>query len=299
MQWRKIPKRETFSFRLTASAYSFPWEFDGNEFKLVINGEPVKIKEVKNEIEYRGKVDEKSIKDVLGIDENLDEFYKIAVFDPILRRSIELLRGLHMRKVSLFDALITAVAQQNASFRQGWKMLGKLILKVGKRKGDHLLFPGPEEIYRAKNDMLKECGFGYRIKVLKEISTFFLDSGAKELEKVGNREAVQYLTSIKGVGEYTASWAVLFSRRAYEIFPFDRWFEKLLKEAYNTPKPQEETKRKWKDYIGLFAFYTTVATDALPISKTLENLKGGKIIPNLDSPKPTPLTLWRFKELFD
>jgi hypothetical protein len=55
-------------------------------------------------------------------------------------------------------------------------------------------------------------------------------------------------------------------------------------------------KSKWKGWIGLFAYFVTVVTEASMIKEAQAKVKEKRLSPPLNSPYPTPLSLYKFRE---
>lgn len=289
-----IPKG--FNFSLTASCYSFPWEFDGKVLKIFVNEKLFKVKEEKNTLSIfcnkdMEEEDTLRIKEVLGMEEDLSEFYSLCRGDPLLDCVPKHFLGLHIRKHTLWEALLIGICQQNASFSQGWKMAKRLWLLFGKKEEDFVFPPSPSSILKGKN-MLKEAGVGYRSATFVNLCNAALNGELEKTEKLKEKEARERLCRIKGVGNYTASLALLFSKRVYSLFFIDRWFEKILAATYK--RGILEAREKWGKWWGLFCFFTTVATEALAAKKVLEKLKEKKIFPSFEAPYPTPLNFYKF-----
>ena len=306
-----------YNLHLTVKAYNFPWFFKNKKSIIPINIENSnflcltyrgkqnlihsKVYTVEDENTVKPQKIEEKIRFVLGLDEDLLNFYQMIWRDPILYNVPKVLAGMRLRTTSLWNSLLIGVCQQNANFLQGWRM----VLNLHKLFGEKLNFfgkkiflpPNPKTIVKYK-DRLREARLGYRSKTIKKIAETFLGEAdfEKEVEKMGDRGAVEKLCLIKGVGEYTAKLALVFSQRRYSLLPIDRWLMRLASKAYKIKKPnmrrvEKFLLKRWNGWCGLAVFFVTIVLDAEPISLALKRLKKGELTPKLKSEKPTPLTM--------
>lgn len=61
------------------------------------------------------------------------------------------------------------------------------------------------------------------------------------------------MKEIKGIGSYSARFALVLSQRRYGLLPLDRWLRKLAEEVYGLREVEEGLKAKWKRWCGLAA----------------------------------------------
>jgi len=250
--------------------------------------------EVENINEYMEK-----LKFILGVNEDLSRFYEIWVKDPLFHKSYRLLKGFHLRCCSLWNALMIGVCQQNASFKQGWRMLAMLHKVLGRRVevedwGYTIIPPSPLDVFNAKESQLKSCGLGYRANTIKHIAKYFVDG------MICNENALRYnegdLIRIKGVGSYTARLALVLSARKYDLPPIDRWLKRIISEVYGVKESEVEAmwRNIWGEWSGLAAVLATIILDAEPLSRALIRIRRGVTYPLLSDNFMTPLTLWKF-----
>ena len=107
-------------------------------------------------------------------------------------------------------------------------------------------------------------------------------------------KAESLLLSVKGVGKYTARLALVLATRKYDLPPIDRWLSRIITTVYNVSEKEAENKWKsiWGEYSGLASVLVTITLDAEPLSKALDRIRQGKLLPKTDN-KITPLTLWK------
>gem|GEM_PF-449081 len=270
----------------TLCVYNFGFWFDGREAKVVLDLELPAVALVSVNGAARiyappgsGAPElEERLLFSLGLRESLEGFYAAAAADPLLSAFAREWRGWRLRSCDLWWALVTAVCQQNASFRQGWGMLAKLIALYRRRvelkcRGWLPLPPIPCDIL-AEPGKLREAGLGYRSETVLRIAEA-VESGALPnrdalaAEPVERAEAI--LRRVKGVASYTARLALALALRRYELPPIDRWVRAIAARAYGVEERavEAEWRRRWGGWSALAAVALTVALDAAPLSKAL------------------------------
>jgi len=237
---------------------------------------------------------------ILGLDEDLSVFYDKALADPLLSEFAKAYPGFRLRATSLWWALVTSVCQQNASFKQGWRMLYNIITSYNKRVklGDHATYlpPIPRDVLE-NPDLLEIARIGYRKEFIVSIAQWIENkhvTGA-DLKRLRSEDAEALLRSIRGVGSYTARLALVLSARKYDLPPIDKWLKKIVSEVYSVPEKDVEKfwKNYWEAYSGLASVLVTIALDAVPLTKALERIKRGVLAP-VASGGVSPLTLWKY-----
>jgi len=297
-----------FNFHLTASCYNFKWWFDGSKCLIPISNDPPLIAvtryshdEVMVDVYGEKRADytdvEKLARWILGLDEDLTSFYNVIENDAILREVPKSLRGMRMRATSLWNALLIAICQQNASFAQGWSMLCRIYrlfgLEVELNGIKSILPPSPRHFLTSEAEAkLREAKVGYRARTIIHAASMAEKGYFEYLEKLKDEDAEERLKEIKGIGGYTARLTLVLSQRRYGLLPLDRWLKRLAEEVYKLKNVEEELKAKWREWCGLAVFFTTVVLDAEVLLKALQRALNGDVKPRCQSEKPTPLTLW-------
>ncbi len=298
-----------FSFSLTASIYNFSWFYNGEFLFLVVDPYVPIITIVKEEgnslfvdvFSSTESVDKddiiEGIRFILGVDENLGDFYRIWMSDKLLSKSYSYLRGFRVRCLGLWSSLLVSVCQQNASFRQGWTMLGNLYKLFGKRVqvGDYgytILPPLPHDIINLDLSDLRRAKVGYRAEVIRNIAEAFVSE--ELVDGFDNIYSEDYLRRVRGVGSYSARLALMLTYRQYNLPPIDRWMKRIVSYVHDVPeKNAEETLcRIWGEYSGLACLITTIALDAEILSKALKRIDEGKVYPCKQD--ISPINLWRY-----
>jgi N-glycosylase/DNA lyase len=294
----------------TLCVYNFGFWFDGREAKVTLNLEPPAVALVTVEGEARiyapfgsdpSQLEERLLS-ILGLLESAESFYETAASDPLLSAFASEWRGWRLRSCDLWWALVTAVCQQNASFRQGWGMLAKLVALYGRRveledRGWVPLPPAPRDVL-AEPEKLRKAGLGYRSATVLGIAGA-IESGelpsSEDLASELVEQAETQLRKIKGVGSYTARLALALALRRYELPPIDRWVKALAAKAYGVEEKavEGEWRKRWGRWSALAVIALTVALDAAPLSKAIARFESGRLLP--ESGAGGPAELWRLQ----
>ena len=206
---------------------------------------------------------------LFGLTVDLSEFAAIAARDPLLAPLAERMRGLKPpRFPTVFEALVNGVACQQLSLSVGIHLLNRLVLAHGRPVSEnpdgHRAFPTPAELAIAQPDELKLLGFSLTkartiIEAAQEIVAGDLD--LEGLEVVDNGAAIERLTSLRGVGRWTAEYVLLRGLGRLDVFPGDdvgahnklgRFFQIDTNLDYDSVR---RLVSRWQPYAGVVYFH--------------------------------------------
>ena len=120
-------------------------------------------------------------------------------------------------------------------------------------------FPTAELLAEVSEEQLRKLGCGFRAPYLASaalaVATGRVHLG--HLRKTDYTEALNHLTSLKGVGDKIADCVMLFSLDKLRAFPNDRWIAKALHDWYGFPlHAKYQYSREWSwDRFGEDAGY--------------------------------------------
>jgi len=204
---------------------------------------------------------------MLGLQACLSEFYRLAATDRRLERLAERFRGLKPpRFPTLFEALANGIACQQVTLTQGIRLLNRLAATYGAAvKGSDLrAFPQPLDLARLEPENLRQLKFTrQRARALFELSSAIAGRGLdlEALAALDDQAALAQLLQLRGVGRWTAEYALLRGLGRLHVFPGDdvggrnnlqRWL------GLKTPLDYERTRlllAKWMPYAGLIYFH--------------------------------------------
>lgn len=210
---------------------------------------------------------------LLGPRINLAAFYRRAQADPRLSALARKFRGLKPpRFPTLFETLANAIACQQMSLSVGILLLNRLTQKFGPAaeidSGTIHAFPGPAEVANLRVAALRSLGFSRQkasslIALARACMEDQIDS--ETLRELSNDAVVEKLTKLKGIGRWSAEYALLRGLGRLTVYPGDdvgarnnlrRWLR--LKRPLDYHSVHQITSR-WHPYAGLVYFYMLLA----------------------------------------
>jgi DNA-3-methyladenine glycosylase II len=206
---------------------------------------------------------------LFGLTVDLARFAAMAAPDPLLGPLAARLRGLKPpRFPTVFEALINGVACQQLSLAVGIQLLNRLAADRGKALSDRpdgpRAFPDPEDLASVELGDLRRHGFSTRkartiIETAQAVAEGDLDLEA--LQRLEDGAAIERLTSLRGIGRWTAEYVLLRGLGRLHIFPGDdvgahNKLRRLL--GIDTPLDYEavhELVARWHPYAGVVYFH--------------------------------------------
>jgi DNA-3-methyladenine glycosylase II len=166
---------------------------------------------------------------LLGLSIDVSPFASMAAPDPLLGPLAARMRGLRPpRFPTVFEALVNGIACQQLSLAVGIQLLNRLAADRGEAVPDDpdgpRSFPDPEELAPLQTDDVKRHGFSTTkartiIDVAQAVVADRLDLEA--LQGLEDGAAIERLTSLRGVGRWTAEYVLLRGLGRLHIFPGD------------------------------------------------------------------------------
>ncbi|WJH35671.1 DNA-3-methyladenine glycosylase [Paenibacillus sp. CC-CFT747] len=205
------------------------------------------------------------IREWLDGDTDLRPFYRMAENDGLLGPLTRRYRGLRIIGApDLFEALCWAVTGQQINLPFAYTLKRRLVESFGRslEAGGwrHWLFPQPEELADVPAEALKALQFtGRKAEYLLEIARLMADGElSKEgLLALGFTEAERRLLAIRGIGAWTAHYAMMRCLRHPAAFPIgDAGLHNALKQqlGLNRKPPEEEIRRIFSPWSGWEAY---------------------------------------------
>lgn len=209
------------------------------------------------------------LKKILGTTEEHQGFYRIAQKDAGLHALAKDFIGLKPPCYpSLFEAIVNAFACQQLSLTVGITLLNRLSEAYGasiKDRGELVhSFPEPEDLTHAKMSDLRKLGFSHNKAIaITGLAQSVLrnEVDLENLAGLNDREAVEKLREIRGVGRWSAEYVLLRGLRRLAIFPGDdvgaqnnlqRFFSLKEKPDYEAIK---RIVLRWQPYCGFVYFH--------------------------------------------
>jgi N-glycosylase/DNA lyase len=275
----KIPP--DFNYHRTVLSHGWcalqPFELDQKSWTLVrvldlAQGEPVTI-----EITSPGRVInistsrrvgkkaateiERSVRHMLRLDEDLDEFYRATTADPDFAWVAQEGAGRLLRSPTVFEDLVKMICTTNCSWALTEKMVSGLVQHLGRdAAGGRKSFPTatamaakPAAFFR---DQIRS---GYRAPYLAELSqrvaSGSLDVEAWSTSELPVDELIREMKSVKGVGNYAAENLLKLIGR-YDGLALDSWTRAQFARLRNQGRAASDKKisrfySRFKSWRGL------------------------------------------------
>lgn len=208
------------------------------------------------------------LKRLLGLEVDLSAFYTFAATDPKLAPLADRFRGFKPpRFPTLFEALVNAIACQQITLTQGIRLLNRLAERYGVAMDAFdpplFTFPTPQAVATSSPDTLRDLGLSHQKREALIALAAAVHKGHL-LEQAFNRfsdeAAIDALCELKGIGRWSAEYALLRGLGRTHIFPGDdvgarkhlqHWLE--ISEPLNY-QGVREVLRPWRPYGGLIYF---------------------------------------------
>lgn len=206
---------------------------------------------------------------ILGLKVDLTDFYRFAESDSQLRPLAEKFRGFKPpRFPSLFEALVNGIACQQISLTVGIHLLNRLAAALGLsfpgEEGPAPAFPRPRDLAGVAVADLRSLGFSrQKARFLVELARRVLadQTDLEALAGLDDATALEQLRAFKGVGRWTAEYALLRGLGRWHLFPGDDVGARhRLREWLQLPEPLDyrgvaRVLDRWRPYGGLLYFH--------------------------------------------
>ncbi|HZC45188.1 MAG TPA: hypothetical protein VE243_01865, partial [Candidatus Acidoferrum sp.] len=206
---------------------------------------------------------------MLGLEFDLSDFYKLARGDARLRELADRLRGMKpVRYATVFEAFANAVACQLVSLSAGMHVLNRIAEEFGVRTEAMRSFPAAAAVARSNPDAMRALGLsrqkGEYLIGLAQLAIDGSDRDFASISRLDNADAIARLSTIRGVGRWTAEYVMLRGFGRIDIFPGDdvgarnklfQWFGHSGQPTYDGVGTMLE---RWHPYAGLIYLHLVV-----------------------------------------
>jgi len=174
--------------------------------------------------------------------------------DKILGKAIDEI-GMIKREVipDLFTALISNIIGQQIS--------SKAASTVWNRMQEHFIEITPEAIVQATNEEIQQCGISARkADYIKGVAQAVVQGhlNLSELQTLPDNEVIKRLTSLKGVGVWTAEMMLIFSMQRPDVVSWgDLGIKRGMMKLYGL---EELTREQFEKYRKRYSPYGSVAS---------------------------------------
>jgi DNA-3-methyladenine glycosylase II len=207
------------------------------------------------------------IKEWFDLDADLKPFYALVKDDKLLGPLVKEYFGYRIiGQPDLFESLVWAVIGQQINLQFAYTLKQRFVEQFGEKHtvGDkvYYLFPTPNVVSTLSDEHLLPLQFSrQKSKYAVLIAQAFLSGGIskEKLKEMPFQQAKEKLMSIKGVGNWTANYALMKTFRYPEAFPLEdagvHNAIKNLKKMKSKPT-LDQVKRIFKKYKGWEAYAT-------------------------------------------
>lgn len=233
------------------------------------------------------KMAERLVSRIFSIEHDLKKFRAEVAGDSLMSKLEAAHRGLRMaRWPQLFEALVISILLQQISTAGAWTLKRRFVEKFGEilqAEGEIFhAFPRADVLARAKIEDLRAIGLtGAKavsiIQLARRVHEGELD--ADELEHEENEALIARLVESRGIGRWTAEWALMLYFGRTNVFPAgDLVLRGFVVKYYNDGSPMSEREiralanRRWKQWDSYAAVYFVAAMRARTISLRPESV---------------------------
>jgi len=209
------------------------------------------------------------VRKMLGLEIDLRQFSRLAAEKSPLRELAEEFSGVKPpRFPTLFEALVNAIACQQVTLDVGILLINRLAERFGiglAVKGPmHHAFPRPEDLGRAAEADIRDLGYSaQKARAIGELAETFAHRPADfiHLDDMTNGKIMRRLTTLHGIGRWSAEYALLRGLGRLDIFPGDDvGARNNLQRLFHLPnKPDYDQIKKltscWHPYQGMVYFH--------------------------------------------
>jgi 3-methyladenine DNA glycosylase/8-oxoguanine DNA glycosylase len=180
--------------------------------------------------------------------------------DPVMKDVIDRVGHFEASyEADLWWALVDAIASQQLSVKAAATIAGRVAaLTPGETR------PTPREILEVPDETLRACGLsGAKTRYVKDLAARWLDGTLEpdRLPAMPDEEVVEHLTSVKGIGRWTAEMILIFTLGRPDVLPVDDLGLKVaVQRAYGLevrPGRAEvlEIGERWRPYRSAATLY--------------------------------------------
>ncbi len=189
---------------------------------------------------------------------SIEDAYKKLNKDATLKKIIKATGKFEpVPSKDLYSSLLTSIVSQQLSVKAADTIWSRFILLFPEQ------IPHPNLLLKLHDDKIRAAGLSYqKAGYLKNIATFSLTNSLsyKNLYRKSDTELVEYLTSIKGVGQWTAEMILMFSMNRADIFPIgDVGIQQAIKNHYQLTSSGKILQNEMIEVAEVWRPYRTLA----------------------------------------
>jgi DNA-3-methyladenine glycosylase II len=204
---------QPYDFELSLDRFTF-WGVDRanvwfeRRLYRVVDGREVRIAAAPGGVDVEPLDDSTApvVRKLLGFDFDLPPFIAFAQRDPVLAESVRRFPGYRPPLApDPFEALVSSITAQQVSLHAAFAVRSRFTERFGVPADHAVAFPTRDRVGQATEDELFELGFSRR-KAEYVLGLARTDIDFEELARLSDAEIKDRLTSLRGIGEWSADW---------------------------------------------------------------------------------------------
>lgn len=216
------------------------------------------------------------------------EAKELKKLDPILStiiiEELEAFENDNRRSESVYESLLRAIISQQISVAAANSIRNKFLKLYNKK--EPYKFPEPKKLLKTSDEKLKTAGLSSsKISYLKNVAEHFIKENLNDekFKEMSDREIIEDLIKIKGVGEWTVEMILMFALDRKDVFsykdlalvtPIIKLYK--IKKEKHTPKKLKEKifkiTNKWSPHRTLASKYLWKYSGELKKVKTKDKI---------------------------
>ncbi len=251
--------------KLALASVRFNGEVDEPALEVTLQGEDLNVSDLALAVSQ--------IERLLGTDQDLQPFYEFAKGDPVMANLVDAFHGMHQSlSLSVFETIAQAILGQQLSASVARVIRGLLLETYGPRlevDGEtHYAFPRPETIAAATVEELRGLKLSQRkAEYLHGLALAELAAGGglDRVQDLSDEEVISEVTSLRGVGMWSAQWVLSRALGRPDAFPIgDLALKRIVSQLYfggeaMTDAELGEFSRRWSPFRSLATSYLFAA----------------------------------------
>lgn len=158
-----------------------------------------------------------------------------------------------------FQSLAEAIVYQQLSGKAAGTICARFVALFPNKK-----FPTPEDVLKIKVGEMRTVGLSQqKSSYLKDLALKFTDGtiDPKKFKSMTNEEIIEYVTAIKGIGEWTAHMFLMFTLQRPDVLPTgDLGIQKGFQKLFNlrtkpSPEKMGRLAKQWKGHRSVASMY--------------------------------------------